>query len=62
MADTTGMLDDVMIDPVTGEIIDQKGPRGAVARAGEGTGREFDGSGRAAEPTHEECARDGVER
>jgi transposase-like protein len=25
VADTTGMLDDEMIDPVTGEIIDQKG-------------------------------------
>ncbi|MEA5121845.1 MAG: hypothetical protein VB040_11350 [Propionibacterium sp.] len=42
MAGATEMLDDEIIDPVTGEIIDQKEPREAVAHPGEETGRELD--------------------
>jgi hypothetical protein len=62
VADTTELLDEAMIDPVTGEIIDQKDLAERLLAQAKEAGREPGGPGWVAEPTHEERARDGSER
>ena len=57
MADTTELLDDAMIDPVTGELIDQKDLAERLLTQAEGAGRECGRPGRPAQPDHEERPR-----
>lgn len=58
MSDATDAVDDEMIDPVTGEIIDQKELTERLLAQARERGVSLMGPGWPAEPPHEERARD----
>ena len=53
MADTTDMMEDEMIDPVTGEIIDQKDLAECLLALAREQRGESGRSGRVVEPAHQ---------
>ena len=53
MADMTDMMEDEMIDPVTGEIIDQKDLAERLLAQARGQGGESGRPGRVVEPAHQ---------
>ena|GEM_PF-1605909 len=53
MADMTDMLEDEVIDPVTGEIIVQKDLAGRLLVQARGQGGEFGRAGRVVESAHQ---------
>lgn len=62
MSDTTDLLEDLMIDPVAGEIIGRKDLAERLLVLARGAGDESGWPGRRVEPAHGECVRDRVER
>ena len=62
MADTTGMMEDGMIDPVTGEVIDQEDLAGCLLVLARERGVSLVGLGGLLSQLTKECPGGGVER